>query len=57
MDRENKIQCVNVWKEWPRRRAQEAQEASAIETRPRLEETAEQASVFKGGDGQGDDLQ
>lgn len=35
MDSENKIQCVDVWEEWPTRRAQEAQEASAIETRQR----------------------
>lgn len=55
MDRENKIQCVYVWEEWPTKRAQEAQEASAIGTRPRLEEIAEQASVFKGGEGQGDE--
>ena len=54
MDRENKIQCVYVWEEWLTKRAQEAQEVSAIETRPKLEEIAEQANVFKGGDGQGD---
>lgn len=55
MDRENKIQCVYVWEEWLTKRDQEAQEVSAIETRPKLEEIAEQANVFKGGDGQGDE--